>query len=68
MEIGNNNMARFSGPLIHFYFVPPTLRLRESSMHDSGISPEQPATRPSRLMQRWTRNADGTLAACWKTT
>jgi hypothetical protein len=70
MEFKSHNITRFSGQLIHFYFVPPTMQLWAGSPDDSGLSPEHraetPAVRPVRLMQRWTRNPDGTLAACWK--
>jgi hypothetical protein len=70
MELKTHNITRFSQQLIHFYFVPPTTQLWVVPTDESQLSPEQgaetPAVRPSRLMQRWTRNPDGTLAACWK--
>jgi hypothetical protein len=66
MELLTCNIARFSSPLIHFYFVAPTPQLRAAPKADAGFAPELPAIRLSRLQQRWTRNADGLRAASWE--
>jgi hypothetical protein len=65
MERESTSMQRFSGPLVHFYFVPSAPQQLAGSTDDPVTAPQQRAVRPSSLTVRWTREPDGTLAACW---
>jgi hypothetical protein len=68
MEPATGNVVRLSTSLIHFYFVTPPSPLWAGSTAQSDHSPDEHAVRPSRLLQRWTRNPGGTLAPCWHAT
>lgn len=54
--------------LIHFYLVPPAPQLRAGVTDDSGRAAQPPAARPSRLLQRWTRDPAGAVTPCWQST
>ena len=60
-----DHVARLSTSLIHFYFVSSPLPPWAGSEACSGRSPHEHPMRPSHLRQHWTRNSEGTPAACW---
>jgi hypothetical protein len=72
MEIAmENGMGHFGGFLIHYYLVSPGMMFR-AEMDDGGRRSYRPrvVTTGGRttLVQRWTRQPDGSLASSWETT
>lgn len=64
-------MARCGGLLNHYYLVSPGMMFR-AEMDDSRGRAYLPAVastgKRTKLVQRWTRQPDGPLAAGWETT
>jgi hypothetical protein len=71
MAMETGRMARFGGPLIHYYLVSPGMMLR-AEMDDSRRRAYLPAVastgKRTKLVQRWTRQPDGSLVSSWETT
>jgi hypothetical protein len=66
-----NGMGRFGGFLIHYYLVSPGMVFR-AEMDDSRGRAYLPAVastgKRTKLVQRWTRQPDGSMASSWETT
>jgi hypothetical protein len=67
METGQ--MGRFGGFLIHYYLVGPALAVRAEMADARGRSYRLSVAIPgdrTKLVQRWTRRIDGSLASSWE--